>query len=56
MRLLFYIFIILMAFTSCSHSIHRTGYNLSKSYYKDCDIVFKKTFVWMTLLLLKLEK
>lgn len=35
-------FYIVLIFSSCTHRIVRTGYNISKSDYKSCDVVIKK--------------
>ncbi|MBW8330963.1 MAG: hypothetical protein K0M40_03000 [Prolixibacteraceae bacterium] len=34
--------LLFLTFTSCSHRIIRTGYQVNKSDYSDCDIVIKK--------------
>lgn len=34
--------LLFITFTSCSHRIVRTGYQVNKSDYSDCDIVIKK--------------
>lgn len=39
MKKTIYFLLISLLFTNCTHRIVRTGYQASKSDYKDCDVV-----------------
>lgn len=38
-------FILILFFTSCSHKIQRTGYNIDKSEYKNCELIINKFMI-----------
>src|SRR6056297_556443 len=42
MKKIIYFLIAGLFFSSCTHSIIRTGYEIKKSDYKECDVVIKK--------------
>lgn len=42
MKKIFFYSILFLTFTSCSHRIVRTGYQVNKSDYNNCDIAIKK--------------